>query len=969
MIDLKVVEGSLEAGELNLNLGKNLTRAEFAVMLYKAFNGGTSISDTSFWNTMKAEWTDIGQHGEAGKHWGYRYANWFHSRGISAGTTTDVNSPAYPTFAPDEYIDVYQALLFCMKALGLQTDGLTPAWNYSPLTVIGLAIDMDLVNNLAWDGTFLDRATACVLLDMFIRAEAINGVANNTAGITRVTNANFPLVTGQFGYEKFTGVITSDGALFGLNALTANGKAVLGQVTDNIANTAPAVSNTITLSVDLTKELGIDMYDVGRKVEFFFIRPSNSSADITRVIGDMKFLDSVTEPYYNMGSKRVGTEAASTNRGLIGDARALVRDNAAVLTGARVYLNYKTSDFANPTTWPATYNTVLGTATMSSIVGSQWDTNFSNDMSVRMIHENGTVKYVFIEFYRFSIFDRSESNGNIRYASGFLGFGENAVRTADIVNLPSAGLAKDQRFLTYEIGARVAFKDVTVVEEAQVTRKPTDNSDFGVGTAAYKASGVANTPGTTISALVLGTKYSLYLHNGNVLQAVPPADVVIPESEWKYGVVVGSEIRVTTKGVGASVDSLGNPIEAVTEVRDARVNILKEDGTTEIFNLAGINALTTFVNGASTAPTWSAAANQGRSTAAVSLTAGQFGSDANNNMGGGMAAGDVGTYGQIFFMGTMANYAGDPATVTSLFGAAAAGINDQLWQYRVNANGTVTLREVARGSATDNASANTMNYGGNGTDSGWGTALNARFFSADSIVFIKDAAGKYSAVSGRSWTNLAAGGGSTAQQWVALGNEGNINLGNQNWIGPNIRVAFVTVAHTFVAPPPSAGAWVVSLKSDAWEEFNMATGKPRWAREFLNQDGAKITLYSKDDEANFPTIFDGALYTPTYVTGSTNVIDSIVRTTGGGLTNRGNIHTGVFGGANIPLGTLNCGSLGNTSFNASTKVFDAVAGKLLTLDEIDMSKVDWNAKAYGGEVFRNDSWVTAVVVLIDTPAY
>jgi hypothetical protein len=176
MVDLNVMEGSAVAGTnlRNLNLGSTLTRAEFAVMLYKMYNGGEpiEIGGSDFVNMGSVA-------SDTANHWARPYANWIFTTGISAGV--GIGGDGKPLFAPNRSISFNEALLLCLKAIGIDTDietyqGFTyPAGVPDVALQIELATGNPMITNLFQTSEgLIDRATTALLFEYTIRQNMID---------------------------------------------------------------------------------------------------------------------------------------------------------------------------------------------------------------------------------------------------------------------------------------------------------------------------------------------------------------------------------------------------------------------------------------------------------------------------------------------------------------------------------------------------------------------------------------------------------------------------------------------------------------------------------------------------------------------------------------------------------------------------------------------------------------------------
>ncbi|MCL1807500.1 MAG: hypothetical protein FWG31_07345 [Oscillospiraceae bacterium] len=928
MLDLKVITGSKDmqadgSTKLNLNLDQPLTRAEFAVMLYKAHNGGKSVLEGH--PSMAAGPSYFGDVEDYQGGWAKGYTNWFASRGISRGIG-DVDG--VPMYGPGQEISFAEAILLCMRSIGLNMS-YEEGFSMSLWSVVRIADEMAMLGDLYWmddqneNGDYvIDRATACLLLMYTIETDRfeydnlrMRVLPDPTNPTDRKGGASSLLVM-AYNYTKMNaGTITSDGRWFSLDGTDpgTSGEAKVGG---------------ITLSADLTEEFGIDMYDVGRKITFWY-RNTPVNGKITQAYTGFTYNDSMTDTYIGVGSKRNSNN--NEGRGLLGDARALVRNNAAVLTGADIYINYQCKDtdqFGSDYGTQAPFNAA---ASLTSIVGSNWDASgletSLSDVTVRMVYSGSTanVDYVFIEFYNYAQFRdfNSDNSNRMRYrnSTGFTP-DTNARQKANIKDFPETNPADYGRFLVYEIGThRLGYEAVTEAS-GQATVKAIDLKTVTIGGTSYKLSPILKsaTPSSLtfdfngdIKSLVnVGTVYDLFVFNGKVLEVVPPKAEDL--SGWKYGLVTRSDFAVTTEykpGGGFDNDS------AIQEVVSLRVNILDENNSQKIYSVRDILYIDELVEdqyGNADYYKWVKAENKKRTATLTSLSAGEYGSE------GTLETGVVGSKGKIAFRGK--NYglgAGYPFV-------AAKVIDEHIFEYIDHEDGTVTLREVAAAVNTTqtgpmSVSNNILTGGGWGDQ--WSGMLNKTLLD-NSVIFVKDGSGNFSAIKARNFPTLGSTTNSYSE-WVSLTGDGKTSKPDENatYGAPILKAGFVKLSASFA--PPTDNDMVISLAGSEWEELNFDSGKWRMAKDFLTQDGTKITLYGQDEDANaFDDITGKALvWKPTFKSGSTNVVTGFTElySTNINVTASGRFWGVTTGSSNL----LNVNGV-NVPFNENTKFFDAEGG-------------------------------------------
>jgi hypothetical protein len=332
MIDLNVIEGQSVAGSTNRNLalGSTLTRAEFAVMLYKAFSGGSSI-EASGANYIQMESLAPDTAG----HWAKGYANWMLSTGISAGIGGG-------NFGPELTITFNEALLLCMKAIGLDTKiEETRGFTY-PGGVQALAWAIEnaprnrpmLGDLFAIEAGLIDRAGAALLFNYTVRQFMVgytpitgerflyDGRSNSILGGTN-TVAYRTLLSEKFGLDENTFTVLSDGEWFGIDGTKSKGPGIYGiTATVNFATARragaggsdyrlgdgvvvqyeidwdrrgnPVSYDYYYLTDELAEELGIDMYSVGKSFDVVYKVPveiGKARADIVeKVYGSVTWL-------------------------------------------------------------------------------------------------------------------------------------------------------------------------------------------------------------------------------------------------------------------------------------------------------------------------------------------------------------------------------------------------------------------------------------------------------------------------------------------------------------------------------------------------------------------------------------------------------------------------------------------------------------------------------------------------------
>jgi hypothetical protein len=232
MIDLNLMEGSKEGESLNLNLGSDLTRAEFSVMLYKAYHGGRNIQ-TAGPNFVQMDSVA----GDTVGHWAKAYANWAIVTGISAGIGIDANGKV--RFGPDRKISFDEALLLCMKAIGLDTDVEETRGFVYPAGVQAIAWQIESSTNgrpmlgslFATADGLIDRAATALLFEYTIRQWMIgyapitgerflyDNTGANIMGLGTIQERT--LLRESFGLAENVFTVLTDGDWFGMHGTNA----------------------------------------------------------------------------------------------------------------------------------------------------------------------------------------------------------------------------------------------------------------------------------------------------------------------------------------------------------------------------------------------------------------------------------------------------------------------------------------------------------------------------------------------------------------------------------------------------------------------------------------------------------------------------------------------------------------------------------------------------------------------------
>ncbi|MCL2003198.1 MAG: hypothetical protein FWG72_04235 [Oscillospiraceae bacterium] len=871
MIDLNVIEGAdpLGDGNLVLALDKSLTRAEFAVMLYKALNGGSSIEESGqhFMAMTPGLFNDT-----AGT-WYNGYANAFGTLGISAGVSGD---PDNPLFGGNQTITFNEALLLCMKAIGLNTD-LEPNFSFDTMSILGIATQLGMVGDLYWmDGGLIDRATAALLLDYTIKARSViyNITGAGMGGYARARGAgagdpnDSRWITTKFGLVTETLTVLSDGKWLALgNSLVENGRAILGNVTNNNPTGGDiSTGGRVFFSADATEKLGITMKDVGRKINVVY----KAASIVEQVYGNFSYADK-EDSFMSIGRTGPWVENnPHVNGSLFYDLVTVIGSDSVDLDSVRVYVNYKTDTLAVLNGYGA--GGLFGSMTSHVDVG---DASYKIDESqLRVIWDTDSegvnyVRFIFVEYYEYAKFDKVDG-GNMKLKEVFSGegkaMGENK-KTSDILGFADLDLKENDRFLTYEIGAtkfgvKALGADAVEGRVSQINNTQYDGQQLTIGgrplilsETLLGSSGLVS--GNRIFAtqevpVYVGDTVTLYIFNGKIVEIVQPAPAA---ARTNYAVVERSERRQTA---------------ATTLIGEAAytyyVRLRFEDNSTGIFELTNASDTST-----------------GTGTAADVI------------VGGDVILGDV-------------------------------------FHYELNSNETA----VALYRPGDVEIDLTLPAGGGGytaqsgrlTDSRWAGTLQDKFMVANSVVFVQTggtaAAGyTFRAVKG-SVPAISASAGAVTGSYRFMDIPG-IDDGG---------VAFIRLMGADMVPPPAA-SWAVSL--DDWKI--LLIGEDRHYQQLVMTDdgnvvwltGAKNTSLADNafvngaGTANF-TIFEYTLNSDGYVASPTTLktIDALDHAVG----------------VNPASKFLVTNPITLYDADAKFFFIDGADSKLLTADEVAELKVD-----------------------------
>ncbi|MCL1807502.1 MAG: S-layer homology domain-containing protein [Oscillospiraceae bacterium] len=806
-LDLKILTGSNVIGSdgkvtaTNLNLGSPLTRAEFAVMLYKAVNGGISINEGHpQMNTASA----VSYYSDGKNHWAKGYMNWFATRGISAGIGDDEDG--IPQFAPDRPISFQEALLFSMRAIGIQP-GREESFKYNLMSIVGIADELGMFEDLYWmddvnadTGEYrIDRATACLLLWYTVQAPKVEYRTNQS---WRETDASKSLLITAYNYTKFDRTVISDGNWFALDGNPGtSGKARLGTYTASGSSISDgSFTNVITLSADDTKKLGITTADVGRKIEFWYRAPAQSWQDVPQVFSSsFKYLDNVQNWVGIGGSPWV---SGASNGPLSGDIQKMAGNSVALRAGTTYFINYRNEASTDDILKGAAtgWNNWAGTKAMVGNASGWGALAYQADLPIRIIYENNDVKFVFFEQYHFVQFDGLESSGSNAgtiklkmsadgnsgghlFTQGGNATNENRAKPENIMGFAELDLKSGDFFLIAEMGMnRWKALPVEKIEGVRITDRyiNKDNNRFIVaGGKTYEQVGLivfGCGQGASVSTKFMegaeyaaGAETTLYVWNGKVLFSNPPS-----AAKPQYAVVKSSRYDESFAGAGSD------------PTKTYFVDMLFSDGTSKVCQLAKES-------------------NQDAKIDGTTLTHG-------------------GANTELLLSGT--------------------NLNNILFQYTLN-DDIITLKVPATAVEQAPASPSSIDAGKNRfpNTAGWND-LADKFIIDSSVIFVKIGSSvNWRVYNGATAPKLVVGTADT-KSWLVTGElfSGNndaiaaaaINLGTGGSI-PGIE---------------SDTLWGVAL-SNPYEQYY--DGKTRWAIDILNKDGVRETLYN--DGGSMPAEF------------------------------------------------------------------------------------------------------------------
>ncbi|MCL2030340.1 MAG: hypothetical protein FWG93_02215, partial [Oscillospiraceae bacterium] len=878
MLDLGVVKGDGSTGELHLDA--QYTRIQFAAMLYISMNGGASIS--TVYSQMQPYFADIGS-----GHWGYGYANWAGVTGLFAGTGEN-------KLAPDSLITIEEGLLVVMKALGLRTDleGLDAlSWDGTAQRfVISLAHELGLFGNLLTLDTagVLNRAEACLLNNYFISAQQIRYAIitgeryrtgqDNVFGLGG-TNDPWSLLINKFGFAEAEFVLYADGTevnMAGGNPANS-GKAKLADITlksgPNYVVQKPsdiALGHVYDLSAALTTQYGVTRKDVGRSVKITYRVPAGG--EITQAFS-FEYLDEVFETYAGIsGNDDARRDALRTITGVSG----LEPYNTVYPSGNTTLGNYPV--YRN-------YSPAGGNATAVNADSFYWQVpeNTAGDL-LRVVVKGSKVTAVFIETYTFANITNVANNGNVSVSTG-TGSGNDLANDIAGSRFLGDSSAKGDLVLFAKFdwmgsaaaaNIRYMLRKLDAPVEGKVTARPISYSSLSVDVAgavstyqtAKVTSALANFSGGTYD---VNKTVILYLWEGAVVYGKNPD--AAPAAPDVYAVV--KMARLIIDAYDFATDTIGNYV---------LVNVLFTDGQDGTYRLDNIKQL--------------AGGGNATKVHGGSLSAGQYGADS-------VDAGE-----DVYYFGSSDQF------------NAKTLLDDTLWAYELNTNGTITLKEIDVGVDTDTATllATTTQYRLSAT------ALAGKFLTADTVTFVK-VDGRYTVYEGQRVPAILEG----ALDVVYISQLPNGNVDNTA-AGFITRIALINTGGLYDGGSGAAGDWFVALADGYTQVPGEDASKIRGVITPISKGGVKDPLYTADGALS---VFENALtvgfkkgmiYTPTMTGGKVTAVNRLA-----GLQN--GVGPGVLE-FNLGISALNLGGkVGWKAYDANTIFVDVEGGQFVSAAE------------------------------------
>jgi hypothetical protein len=562
LVDIGIVSGI----NGNLALASTLSRAQFAALVYMAYTGYADIADDPInWGGGTPFFNDT-----AAGAWYTPYTNWFGAHGYSQGVGGG-------NFAPNRDISVHEAILLCLKTIGLNTVDIVATtnvtvreWTYSELNVLiaatrasGPSGTANFLSGFSWDGEgTMNRMEAFYLINRTLRSPQFGPSAfvGDTPAQFAANQSLTNLLAGEWGILEGRFVIVSDGTWF-----TTNNPAGYGARIQRRDNGGWNWGTTYYLTTAQTTALGITLDDVFVDIDITFEQGWNQPlgiATVGQVYGRPAVSRDQVKDIYASTATRWGDsgDRLSSRLGLSGN------DTARYMGGPIFY-----GSFDNAATWSSlTFDEGSLTRAIVKNIGV-WNGNAYVDNADRITH----VFNVPYTYYRARVETRNDHP--IFYNRGFTfhpanggdNTGNNELRRVARVRGGSAISSYDHT-LVYGIGApgtgqRRGIIKLEATAAAQIVRTANNFASFTAGGTTYEAigAGVGNR-GTGADTAVspaganaftnftidanqvfrVGNDVNLFLWQGKVVtarvveQAAPPAAPL--------GVLVGSRTVVTT---------------------------------------------------------------------------------------------------------------------------------------------------------------------------------------------------------------------------------------------------------------------------------------------------------------------------------------------------------------------------------------------------------------------------------------
>ncbi|MCL2004372.1 MAG: hypothetical protein FWG72_10315 [Oscillospiraceae bacterium] len=932
MIDLNVIEGAdpLGDGNLVLALDKDLTRAEFSVMLYKALNGGSSIQESGR-NFMMAPsvFADVPEDA-----WYKGYANAFAVLNISAGIGPDANGN--PQFGGNNRITFDQALLLCMKAIGLNTD-LESGFDWDFMAVLGVGYQLDMIGNLTWGTDYsIDRATAALLLQYTIEANWIgyntfNGVRYRRDGSTipgtTTTSDNYRLLNNVFGYTTKTLLVAADGWRGNLLAGGAGDQGGKARLVDIYAWSDGSYKFSLPSGLGngsviddldpwiLSTGLSNDLFtadDVGRIVNITFQDPGrdgrNNRNDITKLYG-FEFADELLLETYK------ATNATRSNGASVPSLAGL----SSLKTADQAFraINFGIQNEINE----GIPNKFLNISSS----GDGWPVNGAGNR-LRAYGIDGEVTAILVDTYYFAQVDRAGDGGYYfkSQVAEFVNDKSNAFIQSWQLD-PTTGYtpaANDWVIVQHRTQGNSAWWDtVFSVRKVDsiidtVARASSDLTSVTIAGTAYTAAAGVTRPNPTFS-IGGDNRAEVWAWQGFALQIQAPG--AGPTTPNKYAVV----IRSFTQAANAGLDA----VDVQDRNRTHQVRLLLDDGQTKDFTLSGIRA----INGSSTN-------KHGKAISAVGDYGATTGSSSTST---------------ISFRGSKGS--------GELFNVAEE-IDGNIFAYTLSEDSQfVTLTEINAVNGTppaaDTYESSVEQAFARGLEELSGKTIATG--EGQTVTFVKSGSGsdtKWNVYRGRTVPKITIGSSSPSIQYMLRNSKAPNNGVNDNDpAGDVVSVAFIDTGAGSVYTPTAPSNWIVALGGYAtvppYRVFAAADKDGKFEDELRGEDNASVI--------NNDTTKKGHIYIPTY--NGDGYVTGLKFADGLWLIAKGDLGMNTVG--SILTGTLIGGEF--VFYNGDTIFMDAESGDIISASEAaTLANNDDYAAAFTWSEDENDGNIIADVVAL-----